>query len=118
MNADLVRQVQAWAEEWGADYEPGCPHCGAPRLCGAREALNPEGADRDPLQEAGRRQVLPLALRARGHRQVVRAVQQVGFKEIGRRRQARIVAGRAYDVVLMDILGEEFDSARMRGLIA
>ncbi|MFC2023928.1 GNAT family N-acetyltransferase [Chloroflexota bacterium] len=33
-----------------------------------------------------------------------------GFKEIGRRRQARIIAGRSYDLVLLDILAEEFKS--------
>ena len=30
-----------------------------------------------------------------------------GIREIGRRRQARIVGDRRYDVVLMDILAEE-----------
>jgi RimJ/RimL family protein N-acetyltransferase len=35
---------------------------------------------------------------------------KVGFREIGRRRQARIVAGCKYDVVLMDILADEFTS--------
>ncbi len=33
---------------------------------------------------------------------------QVGFPEIGRRREARIVSGRPYDVVLMDMLDQEF----------
>jgi RimJ/RimL family protein N-acetyltransferase len=33
---------------------------------------------------------------------------EVGFKEIGRRRQARIIAGRPSDIVLMDMLAEEF----------
>jgi RimJ/RimL family protein N-acetyltransferase len=33
---------------------------------------------------------------------------KVGFQEIGRRRQARIVGGQAYDVILMDLLAEEF----------
>ena len=33
---------------------------------------------------------------------------RVGFKEIGRRRQARIIGSRMYDVVLMDIVAEEF----------
>jgi RimJ/RimL family protein N-acetyltransferase len=36
---------------------------------------------------------------------------KVGFKEIGRRRQARIIGGKKYDAVLMDILAEEFESA-------
>lgn len=41
----------------------------------------------------------------------------VGFREIGRRRAARIVAGRAYDVVLMDLLASEFDSHQVAKLL-
>lgn len=37
---------------------------------------------------------------------------KVGFKEIGRRREARIKEGRFYDEILMDLLEEEF---RQRG---
>ncbi len=33
---------------------------------------------------------------------------KVGFREIGRRREARLIGGRTYDVVLMDILEDEF----------
>jgi RimJ/RimL family protein N-acetyltransferase len=33
---------------------------------------------------------------------------KVGFQEIGRRRQARIVGGQAHDVILMDLLADEF----------
>ncbi len=36
------------------------------------------------------------------------AYQRVGFREIGRRRQARILNGQKYDLVLMDMLAEEF----------
>ena len=36
--------------------------------------------------------------------------QKVGFKEIGRRRQARIIGEKKYDVILMDILASEFTS--------
>lgn len=39
----------------------------------------------------------------------IASYRKVGFQEIGRRRQARIVAGKAYDVVLMDLLADEFD---------
>ena len=35
---------------------------------------------------------------------------KVGFKEIGRRREARIVGDRKFDVILMDILASEFES--------
>ena len=40
----------------------------------------------------------------------INCYKRVGFKEIGRRRQARIIAGEKYDAVLMDILAEEFES--------
>lgn len=36
--------------------------------------------------------------------------EKVGFKIIGNRREARIIGGKKYDVVLMDILAEEFES--------
>lgn len=39
---------------------------------------------------------------------------KVGFKEIGRRREARIVGGNYYDVILMDILPEEFGSVYVK----
>jgi len=41
----------------------------------------------------------------------------LGFREIGRRRAARIVAGHAYDVVLMDLLASEFQSPYVAGLL-
>ncbi len=40
----------------------------------------------------------------------VNCYRKVGFKEIGRRRQARIIGGKKFDVILMDILAEEFKS--------
>ena len=43
---------------------------------------------------------------------------KVGFKEIGRRRQARIIAGQKYDVLLMDILAEEFQGSCVGGMLA
>jgi RimJ/RimL family protein N-acetyltransferase len=33
---------------------------------------------------------------------------RVGFKGIGRRRQARIIGGKKYDLVLMDMLADEW----------
>jgi RimJ/RimL family protein N-acetyltransferase len=41
----------------------------------------------------------------------------LGFKEIGRRRQARIVGPDAYDVILMDMLADEFESPVVRKLL-
>ena len=40
----------------------------------------------------------------------ITAYKRVGFQEIGRRRQARIIGGKKYDTILMDILTEEFQS--------
>jgi RimJ/RimL family protein N-acetyltransferase len=38
----------------------------------------------------------------------IRAYEKAGFREIGRRRGARRLAGRRYDVVLMDCIADEF----------
>ena len=39
----------------------------------------------------------------------VKAYQKIGFKEAGRIRKARVVGRVEYDLVIMDMLGEEFD---------
>jgi RimJ/RimL family protein N-acetyltransferase len=44
------------------------------------------------------------------NKRAIQCYKAVGFREIGRRRQARIIAGRAYDMVLMDILAQDFRS--------
>ena len=44
------------------------------------------------------------------NRRSMACYKKVGFKEIGRRRQARIIAGKKYDEIMMDILAEEFQS--------
>jgi len=44
----------------------------------------------------------------------VNCYRKVGFKEIGRRRQARIIGGKKFDVILMDILAEEFESVYVK----
>jgi len=46
----------------------------------------------------------------------LRTYEKVGFREIGRRRGARLLAGRRYDVVLMDCLADEFVPPRRRVL--
>lgn len=46
----------------------------------------------------------------------LRAYEKVGFREIGRRRGARVLAGQRYDVVLMDCLVNEFIPPRKRAL--
>ena len=44
----------------------------------------------------------------------IRAYRKVGFREIGRRRQAQRVGGQAYDVVYMDCLATEFGGSVLR----
>lgn len=38
----------------------------------------------------------------------IHTYESLGFKEIGRRREARWIGGKAYDVIFMDLLEEEF----------
>jgi RimJ/RimL family protein N-acetyltransferase len=38
----------------------------------------------------------------------IQAYRRVGFREIGRRRQVRIINGQKFDLLEMDILAEEF----------
>jgi len=40
----------------------------------------------------------------------IRLYERLGFRTIGRRREARTIAGRKHDVVLMDMLAREFES--------
>jgi RimJ/RimL family protein N-acetyltransferase len=47
----------------------------------------------------------------------IASYRRLGFKEIGRKRQARIIAGVAYDVILMDLLAEEFESPFIRPMV-
>jgi RimJ/RimL family protein N-acetyltransferase len=51
------------------------------------------------------------------NRRAIHCYERVGFKEIGRRRQARIIGDRKHDVVLMDILAEEFESVYVRQFV-
>lgn len=44
----------------------------------------------------------------------VRCYQKAGFKEIGRRRECRTVAGRKYDEIYMDILSSELESVYVK----
>jgi RimJ/RimL family protein N-acetyltransferase len=47
----------------------------------------------------------------------IRAYQKAGFREIGRRREARRVGDRAFDVIYMDCLATEFQSPVLRSLL-
>lgn len=42
---------------------------------------------------------------------------KLGFKEIGRRRKARFFAGKRHDVIIMDLLDEEFESVYVNKLL-
>ena len=44
------------------------------------------------------------------NQRAIRCYEKVGFKEIGRRREARCIGGRRYDAMYMDILSHEFES--------
>ena len=48
----------------------------------------------------------------------IRCYEKVGFKPIGRQREARIIAGEKYDLILMDILSDEFKSPYIKPLLA
>lgn len=47
----------------------------------------------------------------------IRAYTRAGFREIGRRRPAHRLGGRAYDIVLMDCLATEFQSPVLHRLL-
>ncbi len=48
----------------------------------------------------------------------IRAYEKAGFREIGRRRGGRVLAGRRYDVVLMDCVVDEFVPPTTRAMPA
>jgi RimJ/RimL family protein N-acetyltransferase len=50
------------------------------------------------------------------NQRAIHCYERVGFKVIGRRRQARIIAGVKYDAILMDILADEYESACIKQL--
>ena len=52
------------------------------------------------------------------NKRAIRCYEKGGFKLIGRRREARIIAGEKYDLVLMDILADQFESPYVKPLLA
>ena len=48
----------------------------------------------------------------------IRAYQKASFKEIGRRRECRMMGGKLWDEVHMDCLSSEFDSPVLRRIYA
>ncbi len=51
------------------------------------------------------------------NQRAIAAYERVGFKVIGRRRQARIIAGKKHDALLMDILAQEFQSVYVKQFV-
>jgi RimJ/RimL family protein N-acetyltransferase len=51
------------------------------------------------------------------NQRAIAAYRRVGFKEIGRRRQNRMIAGKWYDAVLMDMLDSEFTGGGVRAIM-
>jgi len=47
----------------------------------------------------------------------IHCYQKIGFKEIGRVRQGKIIGGKKYDIIEMDMLAEEFNSIYVNSLI-
>ncbi len=52
------------------------------------------------------------------NKRAIAAYKKVGFREIGLRRQARIIGRKAYDVVLMDMLADDFGESAISAFIA
>jgi RimJ/RimL family protein N-acetyltransferase len=48
----------------------------------------------------------------------IKAYQRAGFKEFGRRRECRLVAGKLWDEIQMDCLSSEFESTMLRRIYA
>ena len=48
----------------------------------------------------------------------IRAYQKAGFKEIGRRRECRMMGSKLWDEVHMDCLSSEFESPVLRRIYA
>ena len=44
------------------------------------------------------------------NKSAINCYKKVGFKEIGSRRQAKIIGGKKYDIILMDIIADDFTS--------
>ena len=48
----------------------------------------------------------------------IRAYQKAGFKEIGRRRECRMMGGKLWDEVHMDCISSKFESPVLRQIYA
>jgi len=45
------------------------------------------------------------------NQRAINCYRKIGFKEMGRRRKSKIIGGKIFDEIFMDILAEEFESA-------
>jgi RimJ/RimL family protein N-acetyltransferase len=52
------------------------------------------------------------------NKRAIRCYEKVGFKLVGRRREARIIAGEKHDLILMDILAAQFESPYVKPMLA
>ncbi len=48
------------------------------------------------------------------NQRAIHAYEKAGFKQVGRRRQVRIIDNKKYDVILMDILAEDFETRLLK----
>jgi hypothetical protein len=48
------------------------------------------------------------------NKRAITCYKHIGFKEIGRRREVRIIGETKYDVIFMDILAGEFESVYVK----
>jgi RimJ/RimL family protein N-acetyltransferase len=48
------------------------------------------------------------------NKRAIHAYENAGFKQVGRRRQVQIIDNKKYDVILMDILAEEFETTLLK----
>lgn len=51
------------------------------------------------------------------NKRAIACYKKAGFKEIGRRREVRIIGESMYDIVMMDMLSAEFTKSRLKHLI-
>jgi RimJ/RimL family protein N-acetyltransferase len=51
------------------------------------------------------------------NQQAIKCYKKVGFKEAGRIREAKLIAGKAYDEIFMDILDTEYESIYINNIV-
>lgn len=51
------------------------------------------------------------------NQRAINSYKKVGFKEMGRRRQARFINGKYHDIIYMDLLAEEFEGGYIKNNI-